>query len=78
MFISEEEFVIQLGVFVRQLREKNKISQQALADSCDIPKVQIGRIERAEINTTIKTIVKIANAFEIEPKDLLNFKSKSK
>jgi transcriptional regulator with XRE-family HTH domain len=58
------------------LRESKNLSQQDLANDCGIPKVQIGRIERAEINTTIRTLVKIANALEIEPKDLLNFQVK--
>ncbi|WP_459641224.1 helix-turn-helix domain-containing protein [Flavobacterium sp. CGRL2] len=49
------------------------MSQQDLADDCEIRKTQIGRIERAEINTTIKTLVKIANALDIEPKELFNF-----
>lgn len=71
--ISGEAFLINLGIHIRQMREKRNISQQALADICDLPKTTIGRIERAEMNTTIKTLVKIANAFEVEPKQLLDF-----
>ncbi|RTY70287.1 XRE family transcriptional regulator [Flavobacterium sp. LB2P53] len=41
-----------------------------------VPKTTIGRIERAKTNTTIRTLVKIANALEIEPKELLNFQIK--
>ena len=74
MNISEDVFLINLGIHIRQLREKKNLSQQELANDCDIPKVQIGRIERAEINTTIRTIVKIANALEVHPKDLLDIK----
>ncbi|MEC4050107.1 helix-turn-helix transcriptional regulator [Flavobacterium sp. SUN046] len=74
MNLSEDTFLISLGIRIRQLREKKKLSQQELANDCDIPKVQIGRIERAEINTTIRTIVKIANALEVHPKDLLDIK----
>ena len=76
MDISEETFIINLGVHIRQLRESKNLSQQDLADDCSIPKVQIGRIERAKINTTIRTLIKIANALEIEPKELLNFQIK--
>jgi len=53
MIISEESFLINLGIHIRQLREKRNLSQQDLAIDCNIPKIQIGRIERAEINTTI-------------------------
>jgi len=75
MIISEETFLINLGIHIRQMREKRNLSQQDLADDCDIPKIQIGRIERAEINTTVRTLFKIANALEIEPKELLSFKN---
>lgn len=74
--ISGETFLIILGSHIRQIREGKDLSQQNLADICDLPKTTIGRIERAEMNTTIKTLVKIANALEIEPKELLNFQIK--
>jgi transcriptional regulator with XRE-family HTH domain len=47
-----------------------------LANDSGITKSQIARIERAEINTTVRTLIKIANALEIEPKELLNFNNK--
>lgn len=72
MIISEDSFIINLGIHIRQLREKKNLSQQDLATDCNIPKIQIGRIERAEINTTIRTLIKIANALDVEPKELLN------
>ncbi|QSW90960.1 MULTISPECIES: helix-turn-helix transcriptional regulator [Flavobacterium] len=73
MDISQETFIASLGVHIRQLREKKGMSQQDLADDSEIRKTQIGRIERAEINTTIKTLIKIANALDVEPKELLDF-----
>lgn len=73
MDISEETFIVNLGIHVRQIREKKGLSQQDLADDCGITQNQVGRIERAEINTTIKTLIKIANALDIEPKELLDF-----
>lgn len=76
MDISEETFIINLGVRIRQLREKKNLSQQDLANDSNISKVQIGRIERAKINTTVRTLIKIANALEIEPKELFDFSTK--
>ncbi|OUL60328.1 helix-turn-helix domain-containing protein [Flavobacterium sp. AJR] len=76
MNISEETFITKLGIHIRELREKKGLSQQELADYCNIPQNQIGRIERAEINTTVKTLVKIANALDIEPKELFDFSIK--
>ncbi len=73
MNISEETFITNLGIHIRQLREKKGMSQQDLADDCGITQNQVGRIERAEINTTVKTLVKIINALDVEPKELFNF-----
>ncbi len=74
--LSEEQFIINLGVHIRQIRERKNLSQQGLADISDLPKTTIGRIERAEINTTIRTLTKIANSLEIDPKALLDFSNK--
>lgn len=72
MEISEDKFLIDLGIRIRRLREQREFSQQDLADYCGIPKIQIQRIELAKVNTTIKTLVKIANALGVEPKELLD------
>lgn len=76
MDISEESFILNLGIHIRQLRDKKNMSQQDLANDSGITKSQIARIERAEINTTVRTLIKIANALEIEPKELLNINNK--
>jgi transcriptional regulator with XRE-family HTH domain len=76
MDISEESFILNLGIHIRKLRDKKNMSQQDLANDSGITKSQIARIERAEINTTVRTLIKIANALEIEPKELLNFNNK--
>jgi transcriptional regulator with XRE-family HTH domain len=74
--VSEEGYIVDLGVHIRQLRERKSISQQNLADMCNMPKTSIGRVERGEVSVTIRTLIKIANALEIEPKELLNFQMK--
>ncbi|CAA9198513.1 hypothetical protein FLA105534_02153 [Flavobacterium bizetiae] len=73
MNISEETFLINLGIHVRQLREKKGLSQQSLADDCNINKSQIARLEVAKVNTGIKTLAKIANALDVELKELFDF-----
>lgn len=72
MDISKDIFITNFGVHIRQLREKKNMSQQDLANDCSMSKRQIGRIERGEINTTLGTIINIANALDIEPKELLD------
>ncbi|MBC8767367.1 helix-turn-helix transcriptional regulator [Arenibacter sp. BSSL-BM3] len=56
---------------IRSLREEKGLSQFQLATEADIPKNQIGRIERAEINTTILTLSNIAKALNVDVKKFL-------
>ncbi len=65
-------FLFQFGKRLRKIRIDKGLSQENLANDSDIPINQIGRIERAEINTTIKTIFKIAKALDINIKDFFN------
>ncbi|WP_406844760.1 helix-turn-helix domain-containing protein [Flavobacterium soyae] len=78
MDISEEIFIANLGIHIRQLREKKNMSQRDLANDSNITKSLIGRIERAEVNTTVKSLIKIANALNIEFKELIDFPLKEK
>jgi len=71
--ISEKEYLQKLGTKIRKLREERNLSQFDLAADCNLPKTQIGRIERAEINTTVKTLIKISTALNISLKDLFDF-----
>ncbi len=73
MKIEEENFAKNFGEKIREIRIKNKLSQEMLANDANIPINQVGRIERAEINTSINTIFKLANALHLSVKDLFDF-----
>ena len=59
-----------LGKKIKLLREKEKISQGQLAFECSISQVQISRIERGKINTTVGTLSIIADVLDISIKEL--------
>jgi transcriptional regulator with XRE-family HTH domain len=59
-----------LGENIKQYREKENISQTQLAFECGISQVQISRIERGEINTTIGTLSIIASALNTPLKEI--------
>jgi transcriptional regulator with XRE-family HTH domain len=71
--VRDIEFIKAFGINLKKLRTENKVSQEELANSSDIPISQIGRIERGEINTTISTAYAISKALEIDIKELFNF-----
>ncbi|RDI10250.1 helix-turn-helix domain-containing protein [Flavobacterium sp. AG291] len=71
MDASEDTFIKLVGSQIKRLREQSGLSQEDLANDCNIPKSQIGRIERAEINTTLRTLYKIASVLGVAPSELL-------
>ena len=71
--VSEEDYIKNLGIQIRKIREQKNLSQQNLADLCNMPKSTIARAERAEVNVTVKTLIKIANAVEIPPIQFFTF-----
>ncbi len=58
------------GRNVREYRNMLGLSQEQLAEKAGVHRTYIGMIERAEKNITLLNIEKIAQALEIEIKDL--------
>lgn len=73
MEINEKIFIKNFGKKLREIRIGKNISQEILANDANIPINQIGRIERAEISTSLTSVYKIAQALEIDIKDLFDF-----
>ena len=70
--IDNEEILLvkSVGKKIRQRRAELNLSQESLSFDADIPRNQVGRIERGEISTSITTLLKICKALKIEIKDL--------
>ena len=68
---SKHEILNIFGENVRKHRRLLNISQEELAHKADLHRTYIGMIERAEKNITLVNIEKIANALEVQIKDLL-------
>ena len=65
-----------LGNRIRKLREERIISQQNLAEMCNIEKSNMARIEAGRTNPTLLTIYKISQALKASLSELLDFESK--
>jgi transcriptional regulator with XRE-family HTH domain len=65
---DEKLLLIEIGKKIKKLRKDNELSQFKLSIEAGIPKNQVGRIERAEINTTVLTLSKIARVFKVDIK----------
>lgn len=53
------------GRRVRFLRLKAGLSQEDLADACDLDRTYIGGIERGERNPSLKNILKLASTLNV-------------
>lgn len=69
---NNSTILIKFGERVREIRTQKGLSQEQLAHIANVHRTYIGMIERAEKNITLINIEKIANALEIDIKDLLN------
>ena len=74
---KDQKYIEAFGQHLRKLRKANDLSQEDLANDADIPINQIGRIERAEVNTTISTMRAISKALNLHITDLFDFDKKS-
>ncbi|OVE61724.1 helix-turn-helix domain-containing protein [Chryseobacterium mucoviscidosis] len=61
-----EELKLQIGKLFQFYRLKNKLSQLQLGNEINLSSNQIGRIERAETNPTLESLVKFCNFFKID------------
>jgi transcriptional regulator with XRE-family HTH domain len=62
--MSFDSALITLGNNIRKVRKQKKITLQQLAFLSKIEYRQLGRIERAEVNTTIVSLIRIAIALD--------------
>ncbi|MEG2529548.1 MAG: helix-turn-helix transcriptional regulator, partial [Anaerovoracaceae bacterium] len=64
-----------LGDNLRVLRVEKNMTQEGLAEICNLHRTYIGAIERGDRNISIDNIVKIANALDVSPAYLLTINS---
>lgn len=60
------------GKRLRELRERQKLSQDALADATDIHPTAIGRMERGAREPRLTTILRLADGLDVQPGELVN------
>lgn len=63
-----------LGENIRILRIERGLTQEQLAEICDMHRTYIGAIERGDRNVSLKNIVAISQALGVKPNTLLEYK----
>lgn len=69
--LKVEDLYKLLGNNIRTIREAKLMTQQTLADLCNMEKSNISRIERGQTNITIKNLYQIACSLETTMSELL-------
>lgn len=69
----DQEYMVKLGARIRQLRENRNWSQEHLSMLINMDVRQLGRIERAETNSTISMLKKTSEALGISLSELFDF-----
>lgn len=70
---NDVKLMKQVGLRIRELRDAKGMSQFQLSVEADLTKNQVGRIERAERNTSLVTLGRIADALEVPLSHLFLF-----
>lgn len=68
----DQEFIERVGKKVVEIRKRKNISQEDLIERSGLSLSQIGRVERAEINTSISMIALIADSLGVHPSELMD------
>jgi transcriptional regulator with XRE-family HTH domain len=62
-----------LGQKVKILRKQKNFSREYLAEKVNLSPYYIGQIERGQNNLTFNVLIDLANALDVEVKELFDF-----
>ena len=60
------------GIVLRELRVQNKLSQEKLAELCELDRTYISLLERGLRQPTLSTIFKLAKALQTKPSEFIS------
>lgn len=67
------KYLKQLGNNLRRIRKEKGLTMEILANEAEIEYRQIGRIERGEVNTSIISLLRIAEILKVDIKVFFEF-----
>ena len=69
----KEKYLKNLGERIRSLRKEKKLTLSALCYKNGLEPSTVSRVEKAQVDVKLSTLLKIAEALEIKLVDLINF-----
>ena len=73
VYKADIELIKMFGAKVKKYRLEQNITQAQLAFESGMPREQIYRIEKGQVNISLKKVDAIAQALNIHPKELFEF-----
>ena len=70
-YYKDDEVLKSIGTKIREFRINKEISQETLANECDLDYSQVNRMELGKVNFSISNLFRIARALNVDPKELL-------
>jgi len=71
--MDKKDYLIIIGKNITEIRKRQGLSTNKLANLCEIEKSNLIPIEKGRINVTIKTLIKISEALNVGLQEILNF-----
>jgi transcriptional regulator with XRE-family HTH domain len=69
----DKKVLTQFGKHLKTLRQSKKLTYRKMALRCNIDYGDIQRIEAGKVNITLLTLLELAKALELPPKELLDY-----
>lgn len=71
--MQEKKFFQLLGKRIAALRREREMTQQSLADLCNMERSALARLEGGTENITASTFLKLSKALDVPLKDFFDF-----
>lgn len=69
--MAEGDLQKAVGKNLRTYRQQRGLSQEAFADVLGVHRTYMGGVERGERNLTLKSLERIADTLDVDPRELL-------
>ena len=71
--VKNEAGIQAFGAHLQRLREARGWSREVLAQSADVSRMTVYRIEKAQLAASLDVFLSLAYALEISPRELMDF-----
>lgn len=63
--MEEEELAERFGALIRKLRLERAYSQEGLAQAAKLERAYVGKVERGEVNVSVRTALRLSKALDL-------------